>query len=460
MMVTSTKPARAETVLGDLVAWNLQISQSHDPAARNKLYGDRLAEMKQEIESGVLGVADKLLAQNLLNDAALMAKDNDPVSQTTHFVDIAQQLKAHEKGLSDQAAAAQTEALINNVVTQGLEPAMKQVDVQGLTPEQRAIFEAAQKLSQPHLAPTGLPGTNPAALAPYLIPESGGAGTVQIIGGTNHGPAGLPLPAVSPLRSLLPATPFAWTPAPSGVVVVMGPASASTSAGASDPHGGSKSSGAPAPASPPTSPTSSSPAAPSLPSSGGNGGVADGTTDGGTMPGGAKNDGSCNGLPAITQGAAGPSPGGGLGDLSDPSDLASGDAGVADPGRHSHQDGEVDWGWGSRHSGDANGSLPAWMMDNGTAGAGSPHGNQGQGVADQMPVDSSDNCNVPLAPDGSPLFNYGRHSQATSGFVDFDGSGAGAAETGAVASPEPAAGLLLGLGAISLLRRRKRSVAS
>jgi hypothetical protein len=324
---------------------------------------------------------------------------------------------------------------------------MQRVDPTTLPAPDRQKFDDLQK-SLPQTLPATVP-TGAGAMLP-AIPVGGGGSWTPIRGGaTGNGAAVAPLPPMSPLHDFMPARPFAWSP-PSGTTVLSGTASAAAPAS----HGGVKSSGTPADSS-----SSSSTASTASNSTLGTG--ADGST--GEAPASGKSDGSEN-LPTITQGTANPvhAPGG-LGDLSDPAELDGGTATSTGTSHHGHgddtADDNFDWTWGGRHSDYADGSMPGWMkcdFGNGTSGL---SGTDGRHVADEMPLsaDCLDDADMTSAPEGSPLSSFIRHSQAVSGFVDFDGTQAVSAGAGAVALPEPGAGLLLGLGAALLLRRRKRA---
>ncbi|HVT79679.1 MAG TPA: PEP-CTERM sorting domain-containing protein [Phycisphaerae bacterium] len=411
-MMTSTRTARADAVFKDLVEWNVRISQA-DAASRSRVYQAELAAMQKEV--ALLTGDDKKIANQLLSNAESMVSGNDPITEARHFGEIAAQFEQRETSLADQAAAARLRDLREYLAKQGIQNEINRVNSTSLTPEQQSALDNLRQQIQHHVPQQS------ASAGPMLTPmpriPAGGGGIIHVRPATVNNVA----PPVNPMHDFVPPAPFRWSQGTTSVIVTLPgkPANNGTQT--------------PASAKPST-----------LPANEQNGGLASGGK-GGTA---SDNANELLNLPPITQAAGGAGGSGGgitrgkLGDLPDMSDFESAPA----AGKGSQPSVAEDWGWGTKGSDVLNGSLPGWMKcDNHT------------NVADMIPVsDGGLNDDTPASgPDGSPLTAHGRHGTSSIGFLDFAGT-TGTAAVGAISgAPEPAAGVLLGLGTALLLRRRK-----
>ncbi len=92
-------------VIGQLVDWNLDISQANTPEARLAIFDTRNNDLKTLVGHARLPVEDRELADTLLETGSWLTRNNDPVAEAERFADIADKLLAR----LDSAATAPDE---------------------------------------------------------------------------------------------------------------------------------------------------------------------------------------------------------------------------------------------------------------------------------------------------------------------------------------------------------------
>jgi hypothetical protein len=391
-MMTNSRSARADGVFRDLVRWNLDISQA-SPAERAQVYEQRRAAMEKEVQS--LSSGDLAVARRLLDKAAILARSPQPVSDVEQFVDIANALKEME-GRSARPAAAEFNSLYRDAVHQGIEPLLNKVDVQKLADDAaRRNFERVKTEAQRHL----VPATVPAAPGGAWLPMRGGRRSDDL--------AAPPIP--DNIRDFAPVSPFMLRP-PTLTVT----------------PSGNRGKGADKPL--PTSPAE----------------IAGGATPGNTPGGSAGGNGNSGNAP-ITQGTTGPGSKKWFDEINCPDEFNSGSPGSAP---HHRREFDPDWDWNIWRN-YADGNLPGWMKNE--------WGDDGDGrhVGDWQLVPDEELGDLDLvpAPDGSLISDPIKRPGVLPGFIDFGGIPGSSMPIGS--TPEPAAGLLLGIGAGLFMLRRK-----
>ena len=195
------RSARADTVLRDLVQWNLDLSAAHDPAARQKIYGEKLAALTKELAGATLSAGEKKIADELLKNAEWLQTENNRLAEAEHFESLVQDVGVQEKAGGAIASQATIETLQSDLMVHGVQDNLQDVHADELTPQQREQFNHLEQQMGPSLpASPALPHTAPApatgagasgAAGAMLVPPQGGAAMGQR---GNIGPIGSTTP--------------------------------------------------------------------------------------------------------------------------------------------------------------------------------------------------------------------------------------------------------------------------
>jgi hypothetical protein len=85
-------PPPPSNVIDQLIAWNLDLSQVRDKIERQRLFQARLDVIKTEVQSSPLGDEEKQLADKLLDTAAWLTENDDPLDEADRFSDLADEM--------------------------------------------------------------------------------------------------------------------------------------------------------------------------------------------------------------------------------------------------------------------------------------------------------------------------------------------------------------------------------
>jgi hypothetical protein len=85
-------PPPPSNVIDQLIAWNLNLSQVRDKTERQRLFQVRLDDIKNEMQNAPLGDEEKLLADKLLDTAAWLTENDDPLDEADRFSELADQM--------------------------------------------------------------------------------------------------------------------------------------------------------------------------------------------------------------------------------------------------------------------------------------------------------------------------------------------------------------------------------
>jgi hypothetical protein len=160
LCLSTQTPVRASTVLDNLVAWNLALNQTHDPATRATLYAQRAPEMKRQVAQASWDAADRKLAEALLANADWLATPCDPLDAAGHFAVLADEISAQEQTLSNAANRAAF-ARWRQLISQTIQADLQKVDPSQLSPAQREHWDQLRPYLPPsapgndHTPPTG-----------------------------------------------------------------------------------------------------------------------------------------------------------------------------------------------------------------------------------------------------------------------------------------------------------------
>jgi hypothetical protein len=85
-------PPPKSNVIDQLIAWNLDLSQVRDKNERQRLFQARLDSIKTEVQSSPLGDEEKQLAGKLLDTAAWLTENDDPLDEADRFSELADEM--------------------------------------------------------------------------------------------------------------------------------------------------------------------------------------------------------------------------------------------------------------------------------------------------------------------------------------------------------------------------------
>jgi hypothetical protein len=137
-----------------MVAWNVELSRSHDPVQRQRAYAARAEEFAQACRQARLAPQDRDLADALLAHAAWLAGHDDPLEEADHFIDLADKLLnriASPAGPTPEQLTSDLARQYDCLVEQGIAGNLDSAASSGLRPEQEGRWQSVADRSAKHL---------------------------------------------------------------------------------------------------------------------------------------------------------------------------------------------------------------------------------------------------------------------------------------------------------------------
>jgi hypothetical protein len=125
MFVGGNEARASEALFGELVDWNLRLTQADSAAARDQLYAEHAAPLRSRIAGTRLSDQQAALAQAFLENGAWMARHRDPVTEATLFDGVAQRLLDLSQNAGEKGSFRHMDRWIeqyNRVIESGVNP--------------------------------------------------------------------------------------------------------------------------------------------------------------------------------------------------------------------------------------------------------------------------------------------------------------------------------------------------
>ena len=154
LCLSTSSAARGATVRDALVEWNAQLNQSHDGAARNQIYARSVGALKRQVAQASLNASDRVLAESLLDNAAWLTTQSDPLEEARRLAAIADLLAARQRAVSRAGTDANYGRMYQRVAGT-IAADLQRVDAAQLTPAQHEHWEELRR----YLPPASMPGS-------------------------------------------------------------------------------------------------------------------------------------------------------------------------------------------------------------------------------------------------------------------------------------------------------------
>jgi len=109
-----TAHANSEVVIEKLIDWNLQLTESKDPQERAELFARHADGLKSDMGKAKLTTADQQLAQNLYDNGAWLAANEEPLEEAHRFTDVADQILSRMESAATGKDERMTQLLLVN----------------------------------------------------------------------------------------------------------------------------------------------------------------------------------------------------------------------------------------------------------------------------------------------------------------------------------------------------------
>jgi hypothetical protein len=134
LFVSNRRASASSDVVERLVDWNLSLAQTPLPADRDRLYAGQAESLQDKVRRTALPAEERGLAESLLENAPVLARNNDPLAVAGLFHDVADQLltrmdTAIRRG--DEAGAGQYARLYRRVEELGIGSKMELLETTG-----------------------------------------------------------------------------------------------------------------------------------------------------------------------------------------------------------------------------------------------------------------------------------------------------------------------------------------
>jgi hypothetical protein len=126
-------------VVSDLVEWNLNLTQTEQPADRAKMVRERMPDMTGAVRRTAMSADDRALADQLLANARKLGSADDAVDEAETFHEMADTLLIRLDATADNPAQAETYArLYSQVVHRGVDHNLTRAEKQELRADKKA----------------------------------------------------------------------------------------------------------------------------------------------------------------------------------------------------------------------------------------------------------------------------------------------------------------------------------
>jgi hypothetical protein len=134
LFVSNRRASASSDVVERLVDWNLSLARTPLPADRDRLYAGQAESLQDKVRRTELPAEERGLAESLLENAPLLARNDDPLAVAGLFHDVADQLltrmgAAIRRG--DEARAGQYARLYRRVEELGIGSKMELLETTG-----------------------------------------------------------------------------------------------------------------------------------------------------------------------------------------------------------------------------------------------------------------------------------------------------------------------------------------
>ena len=134
-LLSDTSKAHADSeVLAQLIDWNMDLSEAASPEERQEIFARRADALKADLSRSRLSGDDRTFAEQLLDNGAWLAANEEPLEEADRFDAVADQLLARVESAAQRSDSAATEKLArqyNRVATQGIDAKLDRVKAPG-----------------------------------------------------------------------------------------------------------------------------------------------------------------------------------------------------------------------------------------------------------------------------------------------------------------------------------------
>jgi hypothetical protein len=130
-MLRQPHSATAETVLDQMIEWNVALSQSDDAGEKTKLFKEKAKQFAALVKKGELPEDQQELAEKLLTNASWLAEnEDDPLEEANRFNDLADEVVEKLSKAKDEKTINQLAESYTRLAEKGINANMQQLSKQ------------------------------------------------------------------------------------------------------------------------------------------------------------------------------------------------------------------------------------------------------------------------------------------------------------------------------------------
>lgn len=146
MFMGGPEAQASDTLLDELVEWNLRLTEADSAAERERLYRERADSLRSSIEGAKLQPEWQPLAESLVENGAWLATHKDPVTEASRFDGLAERLLDLSQRAEKSGNHRRVRKLLgqyNRVLESGVNPNIEHIESSGILD-----FEHQRKLER------------------------------------------------------------------------------------------------------------------------------------------------------------------------------------------------------------------------------------------------------------------------------------------------------------------------